>query len=206
MATITLEEVRTVGGYVVWVLGACWALMWCKAVRVFVRQGSGAQQATVNEAMLYCAAVILVPATGLSPFHLLWMFPLAHIVGQLTIMFPFSVLPLPGRLFGCFCCLGLDSQKVMARTTTVRNFQLHLLSGMPPDEALKTAETLPGAAALDFETIEHEIRKFLVLRAISRHGTEPDGHALSTWDREETASRLRAYLAARNRDDGGQSK
>jgi hypothetical protein len=115
VATITLEEVRTVGGYVVWVLGACWALAWCHGVRTYLRQRGEVERPTLNEAMLACVAVLLIPVLRISPYHLFWMLPLAKLIGILTALFPRALLLLyfPAWVFERPFLIGLSSCEIL---------------------------------------------------------------------------------------------
>ena len=40
--------------------------------------------------------VLLLP---LSPFHLLWWYPVSFAIGMLSLTFPLSLLNIPGQLF-----------------------------------------------------------------------------------------------------------
>jgi Ca2+/H+ antiporter len=64
-------------GWILWAAGLVLGLSWAYGVRTYVRTGRGVQQATVNQTMLMLAAVGAVPLVGFSPFHLLWLLPVA---------------------------------------------------------------------------------------------------------------------------------
>ena len=42
----------------------------------------------IASVLLFGILVIIVLATGLSPFHLLWIFPLSFVVGTFSLVFP----------------------------------------------------------------------------------------------------------------------
>lgn len=94
-------------GVLLWIIGAVLAITWAYGVRSYVRSGKGVSQQTVNQTMLFALSLLVVALFGLSPFHLLWMFPAGFILGALSLAFPFSVLSIPGRIFGAICCIGL---------------------------------------------------------------------------------------------------
>lgn len=94
-------------GALLWIIGAVLTISWAYGVRRYVRSGQGISQQTVNQTMLFALSLLVVPVFGLSPFHLLWMFPVAFILGALSLAFPFSTLSVPGRMFGAICCVGL---------------------------------------------------------------------------------------------------
>jgi hypothetical protein len=94
--------------------------------------------------MLMLAAVLAVPLLNFSPFHLLWLLPVAFIVGMLSLAFPFSLVSVFGKPFGHICCLGLDGDEVARNTQRVERFRELVMGGMSPDEAkeqLKHEET-----------------------------------------------------------------
>lgn len=92
---------------VLWIVGAIVTISWAYGVRLYVRSGRGVSQQTVNQTMLFALSLLVVLIFGLSPFHLLWMFPVGSILGTLSLTFPFSVLSIPGRIFRAICCIGL---------------------------------------------------------------------------------------------------
>lgn len=131
-------------GWILWAVGLLLGLSWAYGVRTYVRTGQGVQQATVNQTMLMLAAVLAVPLLNFSPFHLLWLLPVAFIVGMLSLAFPFSLVSVFGKPFGHICCLGLDGDEVARNTQRVERFRELVMGGMSPDEAkeqLKHEET-----------------------------------------------------------------
>jgi hypothetical protein len=100
----------------------------------------GAAAGGTNQAMLILAAVVAVPVVGFSPFHLLWLLPVAFVVGMLSLAFPFSLVSLVGKPFGHICCLVLDSEDVARNTHRVERFQELIASGMSPEQAKEQLE------------------------------------------------------------------
>jgi hypothetical protein len=90
-----------------WIVGAFITISWSYGIRSYVRTGRGVTQQTVNQTMLFALALTIVPIVGLSSFHLLWMFIAGFVLGALSLAFPFSLLSIPGRMFGAICCIGL---------------------------------------------------------------------------------------------------
>ena len=122
-------------GLILWAVGLLLGLSWAYGVRNYVRTGRGVQQATVNQTMLMLAAVVAVPLLRFSPFHLLWLLPVAVIVGMLSLAFPFSLVSLVGRPFGRICCLGLNRDEVARNTQRVERFRELVMGGMSPEQA-----------------------------------------------------------------------
>jgi hypothetical protein len=44
------------------------------------------------------------------------MFPASWAVGFLSLTFPFSLISIPGWLFGNLCCIGIKSEKTSRGT------------------------------------------------------------------------------------------
>ena len=98
-------------GILLWIAGALVTIFWAYGIRSYVRTGQGVSQQTVNQTMMFAISLIVVPIFGLSSFHLLWMFPVSFALGTLSLMFPFSLLSVPGRIFGVICCIGLTRRQ-----------------------------------------------------------------------------------------------
>jgi len=134
------ESIVEVLGWILWAVGLCLGLSFVYGVRTYVRTGRGVQQATVNQTMLILAVVVAVPLLDFSPFHILWLLPVAYIVGMLSLAFPFSFVSLLGKPFGHICCLGLDRDEVARNTQRVERFQELVMGGMSPEEAMEQLE------------------------------------------------------------------
>lgn len=94
-------------GVGLWIIGAVITSSWAYGIRTYARSQQEVSQQTVNQTMLFALSLLVVPICGLSPFHLLWMFPAGFVLGALSLVFPFSVLSVPGRIFGAICGVGL---------------------------------------------------------------------------------------------------
>lgn len=127
-------------GWILWAGGLFLGLSWAYGVRTSVRTGQGVQQATVNQTMLMLSAVVAVPLIGFSPFHLVWLLPVAFIVGMLSLSFPFSLVTYVGKPFGRICCLGLDHDEVIHNTKRMERYRDLVMNGMSPEEAKKQLE------------------------------------------------------------------
>ena len=84
--------------YVAWILligATIWTLGWAHSIRVEIRNSGSLTQQTVNIGMLMAISVLATLLLGSSPFHLLWMFPLAFVLGALSLAFvsPSSLSP-----------------------------------------------------------------------------------------------------------------
>jgi len=93
---------------------------WGYGVRTYVHSGQGVSHGTANTTMLFVISIIVVLIAALSPYHLLWMFPLSWLIGTLShLVFPFSLLSIPGHLFVSLCCIGLDPVEVQRNIDSI---------------------------------------------------------------------------------------
>jgi hypothetical protein len=56
---------------------------------------------------LMVISLILIPSLSLSPFHLLWMFPVSFLLGPLSFIFPFRLLWPFASLYSSLWYIGL---------------------------------------------------------------------------------------------------
>jgi len=129
--------------WVLWGAAAIWALGSAHSIRTMVRTGKPPTRQTVNMVMLWLIGLLCIVALGLSPFHVFWWFPVAFIAGALSLAFPFSLLSIPGQLFGTLCLAGLNQMEVQRNAERQRQFedlcQRNVEAGMSPEEAKKAA-------------------------------------------------------------------
>jgi hypothetical protein len=92
-------------GIAVWLVAAFVTVGWIYGLRKVAVKGVTRQ--TVNSAMLFFVAVVIVPLLGISPLHLFWMFPVSWLCGTLSLGFPFSLLSIFGRVFFALCSIGV---------------------------------------------------------------------------------------------------
>lgn len=94
--------------YIICVL---FAIVW----GILIRQKAKAEQATEKIfevfGLLMVVSLILIPVLSLSPFHLLWMFPVSFMFGPLSFIFPFRLLWPLASLYGSLWYIGLKSGK-----------------------------------------------------------------------------------------------
>ena len=91
--------------------------------------------------MLFVVSIAVVLSTHISPFHLVWMFPTAFVLGLLSIISPFSLLSIFGGIFSIVWMLGLDRREVEANEARVARFKDLVRSGVDREEAAERAET-----------------------------------------------------------------
>lgn len=98
--------------YIVYAIGVLVAITWLRGIRSYIARGSRITRQTVNTTMLFIVSLVLVPTIPFSSFHLLWMFPASFFIGTLSLVFPFSLLSVPGQAIFHIACLGLDYDEV----------------------------------------------------------------------------------------------
>jgi hypothetical protein len=122
-------------GVILWLLAAVFTLSWMYGIRSYVRSGQGVSQQTVNQTMGFALSLVLIPVLHISPFHLLWMFIVAFATGTLSIVFPFSLLSVPGRFFGVICCFGLDQAVAARNRRRMERYRELFMEGLSPEQA-----------------------------------------------------------------------
>jgi len=121
-------------GWLIWLVGLIVAVGWVYGIRNYMRRGMGVTQQTVNTTMLFFVSFIVTLSLRISPYHLLWLFPLSWLLGTLSLVFPFSLLSIPGRLFGDMCCVGLDWEEVQKNEERLARAKELLQEGLSPEE------------------------------------------------------------------------
>ncbi|MBI2345755.1 MAG: hypothetical protein HYV03_02480 [Deltaproteobacteria bacterium] len=111
------------------------------SLRTHLFSGKSLQQQTVNIYMLLTIVTIVIPLAQFSSYHLLWLFPVSILLGTLSLVFPFSLLSIPGHLFGRLCLIGVDQSKMGAnidryQKISKRFAELHE-AGVPQDQIKK---------------------------------------------------------------------
>jgi len=96
---------------IVSLLAAGMASVWLMGIRSYTRRGLGVTSQTVVTSMLFSGLAVSVFAFDWSPYHLLWLFPAAFVLGFLSLVFPFSLLNLPASLYAWLVCIGVREEK-----------------------------------------------------------------------------------------------
>lgn len=134
-------------GYIIYSVGVLIASSWFLGIRTSFKRNLGASKLTVNTTMLFIVSLVLIPSLSISPFHLLWLFPASWFLGELSFLFPFSLLSIPGRIVLMVACVGIDLHENVlykynlsknlkhteaAPSEAVRLIRNHLLSASMP--------------------------------------------------------------------------
>lgn len=74
---------------------------------------TGATEKTYEvNGFLMAVSLVLIPLLKISPFHLLWMFPLSFVMGFVSLLFPFNIiLWIPAGLYGSLWYIGLKNKQ-----------------------------------------------------------------------------------------------
>lgn len=197
--------------WAVWIAGLLTALGLSHGIRDMTRRGQFPTNQTVVIAMLFMTGVVLVPAIGISPFHLLWWFPLSFAVGtmSLPVVSPFWFLRFPGGLYWRLCCVGIewvDAERTRQSIAEAEERYRGLVeSGVDPEQARSQAvqeglaRLRPEAAhgpthwSLTFAVVATGGALFGVVQDWIRHGLRP--HDLLVWLIIWVACQATAFLA-----------
>lgn len=121
------------------VAAAClFTLSWLYGIRYKMQMADRASQSTINTTFLYIVSIILVLIFSFSPLHLLWLFPLAVVLGLLSLTFPFSILSILTIPLEKLVYIGLDWNEIKTLQADVQEVvRLMKTEKMTRDEAMK---------------------------------------------------------------------
>jgi hypothetical protein len=132
-------------GVILWIVVAWLVVSFAWGVRKNTWSGFGVTMQTVNQATLFAVQAAVVAILGLNPLHFLWMIPPAFILGAMSLVFPFSLLSILGRVYAGLCCTGLDRDVVERNKERPRYVHQLLAAGHTLDEAtLMALKNYPG--------------------------------------------------------------
>lgn len=117
-----------IAGYIIYGVGVLLATVWLVGIRLHTNSGQGVTMSTVNITMLFIVSLVLVPIIKLEPLHLLWMYPSSFLIGTLSLMFPFSLLSIPGNLLAKIACVGLDQSEIAIKKERINKMRELILS------------------------------------------------------------------------------
>ena len=96
---------------ILYIICVLFAIFW----GVLLRHKAKTEQATERIfevfGLLMVVSLILIPALSLSPFHLIWMFPVSFLFGPLSFICPFRLLWPFASLYGSLWYIGLKPGK-----------------------------------------------------------------------------------------------
>ena len=116
------------------------------SARARMRAGIGVTWPSLTWVLLWVIAIIYIPMSGRTPYHLMWVLPVSVVFGVLTM--PLStllgplqpLLALPGTLFGYLCAIGIDREEIARNAARETRFRELLLQGVSPEEARRRVE------------------------------------------------------------------
>ena len=119
---------------------------WLYGIRTSAESGRGPNKAMCGIVVLFILSLAAVALLKVSPFHLLWLFAAALLVGlaasRAAARAPLllSLLWVPGRLVYKAACLGIDWKEAKRRRRILhRANKLRESRGLTPQEAIKKA-------------------------------------------------------------------
>ncbi len=99
-------------------------IIWFYGMRDSIAKGKGVTNANANITFLLFLSVLLILILSISPYHLLWIFPLIFIIGMTFMVvpvFPFSLRNFGGKLMVKIAFVGLNLEEIK---TNERRFKL----------------------------------------------------------------------------------
>lgn len=98
--------------YIIYGIGVLFALGWGFNIRSKARGEQATSKMHETFGMLMVVSLILIPVFSWSPLHLLWMFPLAFLLGLLSMMPPFKILWPLASIYGSLWYIGISNEGI----------------------------------------------------------------------------------------------
>jgi hypothetical protein len=99
------------GGIIVYIISVLFAVNWGILMRYKAKKEHSTEKPFEVFGLLLFVSVILIPVFSISPFHLLWMSPVAYILGFLSLVYPFKLLWPIASLYSSLWYIGLKNVK-----------------------------------------------------------------------------------------------
>lgn len=96
-------------GYIIYGIGVLIALAWGFFIRGKARGEQATSKMHETNGMLMIISLILISVFSWSPLHLLWMFPLAFLLGLLSMIPPFKLLWPLASIYGSLWYIGISN-------------------------------------------------------------------------------------------------
>ena len=97
---------------ILWLMGVLYALVWGINIRRKAKIERRTEKIFEVHALLLAVSVVLIPVLSLSPFHLLWMFPVSFLLGLMSIFFPFNLLWPLASLYASLWYIGIKHREI----------------------------------------------------------------------------------------------
>jgi len=100
---------------IILILATIISFVWFYGMRDSISKGKGVTNANANITFLCFLSIILIVILSISPYHLLWIFPLIFIVGMTLMVvpiFPFSLFNYGGKIMIRLAFLGLNIDEI----------------------------------------------------------------------------------------------
>ena len=96
---------------IIYVFCVIFAVSWGILLRLKAKNEHATEKIYEVFGLLMVVSLILIPALSLSPFHLLWMFPVSFLLGLPSLIFPSSPLSVSASFYASLWYIGLKSRK-----------------------------------------------------------------------------------------------
>lgn len=96
---------------VLYIICVLFAISWGILIRRKAKTEQSTEKIFEVFGLLMVVSLILVPVLSLSPFHLLWMFPVSFLLGPLSLIFPFRLLWPLASFYSSLWYIGLKPRK-----------------------------------------------------------------------------------------------
>jgi len=171
--------------------------------------------------LLMVVSLILIRVLSLSPFHLLWMFPVSFLFGPLSVVFPFRLLWPLASFYGSLWCIGVRpraTNQEQSEFSLLKDSQWSLIDGelcrvtdFCPLGSIKDGKVLPISKSMPYASVTVECKKlpkkiegfichkidFMHLwMAFIERGIKQDEEVLIIWTKKHYKNKLYNILSA----------
>ncbi|PKP60429.1 hypothetical protein CVT91_05165 [Candidatus Atribacteria bacterium HGW-Atribacteria-1] len=95
---------------IIWILGIIFAIGWCFQVRQKAKNEQAREKTFELLGLLLTISVILIPLIKLSPFHLIWIFPISYVISLLSFHSPLRFLWFFSSIYFSFWYIGINNK------------------------------------------------------------------------------------------------
>lgn len=103
-------------GSIIYIICVLFAIAWGILIRHRAKMEQATERIFEVFGLLMVVSLILIPTLSLSPFHLLWMFPVSFLFGPLSLILPLNSILWPlASLYSSFWYIGLKPNKFIKK-------------------------------------------------------------------------------------------
>ena len=127
---------------IILILAIIISFIWFYGMRDSISKGKGVTNANANITFLLFLSISLIVILSISPYHLLWVFPLIFIVGMTLMVipiFPFSLFNFGGKIMIRLAFVGLNLEEIKTNERRIKLLSEIIIKENLDEEGTKKA-------------------------------------------------------------------